>query len=83
MSRYFASPEEIQHILLLENVENLESTRGFYFNCGSLDEVSRLIDELKAAGVDPTVLCFTPPHDPQNCYYTPKNARIKRDGNWE
>lgn len=82
MSRYFASPEEIQQILLLPHVENSESTRGFYFNCGSVNDVSSLIDQLIANNVDPTVLCFTPPHDPQNCYYTPKNATMTRDG-WE
>lgn len=82
MTLYFASPEEIEQIMLLADVENSESAQGYYYNRGSLDGVSNLIDELKVAGVDPTVLCFTPPHDPQNCYYTPKNAVMTRDG-WE
>lgn len=66
----------IQEIYELPEVEVCEPSQGFYFNRGTIARVTSLINELKAAGVDPTVCCFAPPHDPQNCYYTPKNATM-------
>ena len=81
MTQHFPSLDEIKQIFTLQHVENVESTKGFYFNCGTVTSVSGLIEELQRDGVDPTVLCFTPPHDPQNCYYTPKNAKMGK-GRW-
>ena len=77
MSLIRPSLDEVQQIMQLQHVENCESLTGFYFNIGTVERVSSLIVELKRAHLDPTVLCFAPPHDPQNVYYTPKNPAIK------
>ena len=75
------SLEDIQQIFTLPHVENAESDTGYYYNGGTDTSVSGLIEELKKDQVDPTVLCHVPPHDPQNCYYTPKNAQMGK-GRW-
>ena len=84
MTNNLPTVQEISQIFALEHVENIESPMCYYYNWGTLQSVSSLIAELKNSNVDPTVICFTPAHDPQNCYYTPKTA-TRKPGNqgWE
>jgi len=62
----------------LPNIENQVSQ--CYFNMGTPEKVSRLQQNLLKYGCDPTVLAHAPAHDPNNVYYTPKNARMGRYG---
>lgn len=72
----------MNHILALENVELAPPETKYYFNGGNVEKVRNLQQQLKKDGVDLTVLCHAPPHDPNNVYYTPKNARMVRGG-WQ
>lgn len=72
----------MDQILALENVEDAPLDTKYYFNFGNVERVSSLQDDLKRAGVDPTVLVHAEAN-PFCVYYTPKNARMIANGGWQ
>ena len=64
------------NIFTMANVEQAPTDTKFYFNMGDQNAIAKLQDELAKCGVDTTVLCNIPSDGRNNCYYTPKNARM-------
>jgi hypothetical protein len=72
----------MQALLAMNKVERAPSDSKYYFNCGSVESVLTLQQSLRNSGVDDTVVCSAPPHDPDNVYYTPKYATMGAGATW-